>query len=50
MVWFSQTLNTSMTMLWADAKFLAADDFYRFWQADMPLWTKLINDTGVKLD
>ncbi len=41
-----QRLNT----YGADPKFLPAEEFYRFWQADLPVWTKLINDTGVKLD
>lgn len=33
-----------------EPKFVANDDFFRIWQADMPVWAKLINDVGVKLD
>ena len=33
-----------------EPKFVPTDAFFRTWQADMPVWTKLINDLGVKLD
>lgn len=33
-----------------ETKFLARDDFYKVWQRDLALWTKLITDAGVSLD
>jgi tripartite-type tricarboxylate transporter receptor subunit TctC len=33
-----------------EPKILAKDAFVQAWQADVPIWTKLINETGVTLD
>lgn len=33
-----------------EPRILAKDAFFRAWQADVPVWTKLINETGVTLD
>ena len=33
-----------------EPKFLPPANFYRAWQADLPVWTRLIADTGVTLD
>jgi len=33
-----------------EPKFVPTEAFFRTWQADVPVWTKLLNDTGVKLD
>ncbi|MFM7295150.1 MAG: Bug family tripartite tricarboxylate transporter substrate binding protein [Burkholderiales bacterium] len=33
-----------------EPKLLAKDVFFRAWQADVPIWTRLISETGVTLD
>lgn len=33
-----------------EPKFVPTEAFFRTWQADVAVWTKLINDTGVTLD